>query len=159
MAKIETELKNIKDELMTLKNQLNELKFNIVRIMGTLEKGVGMVSQTEDGGGAVTGSVSVDLGPLEDRIEKLEKKIATRDAVEKVIARLDELVSEKIKSSEQMQERANNLLEKGMELVELNSVMLEVKNLLEERIIGDIGKEAEDETKNEKDTDNKTEAK
>jgi len=36
-----------------------------------------------------------------------------------------------------MQERSSNLLEKGMELVELEATLAEIKSLLEERILGE----------------------
>ncbi|MHA1303479.1 MAG: hypothetical protein ACTSQE_03075 [Candidatus Heimdallarchaeaceae archaeon] len=142
MVKLETEIKNIREEIEELKRSLNQMNFNLIRIMGTLEKGVGVSSQTEDGE-PVVGSVSVDLGPLEDRIEKIEEDMATKSEVEQIIKKVDELVSEKIANAEKMQERAHNLLEKGMELIELQSIMAEIKTLLEERILGDLDVEEE----------------
>ncbi|MHA1259759.1 MAG: hypothetical protein ACTSRO_09010 [Candidatus Heimdallarchaeaceae archaeon] len=40
MGKLEDDVKNLKDEVAELKRLLNQVSFNIVRIMGTLEKGV-----------------------------------------------------------------------------------------------------------------------
>ncbi|UJG40627.1 MAG: hypothetical protein K9W45_12430 [Candidatus Heimdallarchaeum aukensis] len=143
MVKIETEIKNIKADIEELKRTLNQMNFNLVRIMGTIEKGIASVSTTEDGEKVVTSGVSVDLGPIEDKIEKLEKEMVTKKELSKLEARVSEIVSEKIKRAEETQDRAQNLLEKGMELVELQSTLAEIKTLLEERILGDLEEETE----------------
>ncbi len=61
--------------------------------------------------------------------------MVTKEDVEEIAAQLKKLSSDKIAKAEAMQERATNLLEKGMELVELEATLAEVKSLLEERIL------------------------
>ena len=135
MGKIEDDLKTLKDEVEELKRILNQVSFNVVRIMGTLEKGV--VPSSDSDAEGVVGSVSVDLGPIEDRIEKIEEAMGSKQDLANLKEQVENLVSERIKKADEMQERASNLLEKGMELVELEATLAEIKSLLEERILGD----------------------
>ncbi|MFW9853171.1 MAG: hypothetical protein ACFFDS_09520 [Candidatus Thorarchaeota archaeon] len=135
MGKIEDDLKTLKDEVEELKRILNQVSFNVVRIMGTLEKGVVPSSDSDSEG--VVGSVSIDLGPIEDRIERIEQDMSSKQDLADLKGQVENLVSERIKKADEMQERASNLLEKGMELVELEATLAEIKSLLEERILGD----------------------
>ncbi len=140
MGKLEDELKLVKTQVNELKQTLNQVSFNIIRVMGTLDKSV--AAPTKDGGKTdVKGTVAVDLGPLEERIERIEKSLATKEELTALTGKVDLLASEKLKHAESLQVRATNLLEKGMELVELEGLLMEIKTLLEQRIIGDEGKE------------------
>ncbi len=135
MGKLEDDVKNIKEQVEELQKLVNNMSFNVIRIMGTLEKGVAPSVDGESGG--EVGSVSVDLGPLEDKLEQLETSMITKEDLGQIKEQIDNLVSEKIQKAEDMQERASNLLDKGMELVELEATLAEIKSLLEERILGD----------------------
>ncbi|MHA1954185.1 MAG: hypothetical protein ACW96U_09605 [Candidatus Heimdallarchaeaceae archaeon] len=135
MGKLEDDIKSLKDEVDEIKRLVNQVSFNVVRIMGTLDKGVTPTVNGDSEG--VVGSVSVDLGPLEDRIERIEQKMGTKSDLTTLNEKVEELVSERIKKADEMQERASNLLDKGMELVELEATLAEIKSLLEERILGD----------------------
>ena len=140
MPKLEDDVKSLKNEIEEVKRVVNQISFNIVRLMGTLEKTGGTSSASTSSDGSV-GSVSVDLGPLEDKIERIESMMSTKIDLAELKEQVENLVSEKIKNAESMQERANNLLEKGMELVELEATLAEIKSLLEERILGDESEE------------------
>ena len=135
MGKLEDDVKSLKDEVDEIKRLVNQVSFNVVRVMGTLEKGVAPAANGDSEG--VVGSVSVDLGPLEDRIERIEQEMSTKSDLTTLNEKVEELVSERIKKADEMQERASNLLDKGMELVELEATLAEIKSLLEERILGD----------------------
>ena len=135
MGKLEDDVKSLKDEVDEIKRLVNQVSFNVVRVMGTLEKGVAPAVNGDSEG--VVGSVSVDLGPLEDRIERIEQEMSTKSDLTTLNEKVEELVSERIKKADEMQERASNLLDKGMELVELEATLAEIKSLLEERILGD----------------------
>ncbi len=135
MGKLEDDIKSLKDEVAEIKRLVNQVSFNVVRVMGTLEKGV--VPTVNGDSEGVVGSVSVDLGPLEDRIERIEQEMSTKSDLTTLNEKVEELVSERIKKADEMQERASNLLDKGMELVELEATLAEIKSLLEERILGD----------------------
>ncbi len=133
MGKLEEDIKSLKETVEELKKSVNQIAFNVIRLMGTLEKGIKTSGATVSDEGI--SSVSVDLGPIEERIEKLDKSMVTKEDVEEIAAQLKKLSSDKITKAEAMQERASNLLEKGMELVELEATLAEVKSLLEERIL------------------------
>lgn len=135
MGKLEDDVKNIKEQVEELQRITNQISFNVVRIMGTLEKGV--IPSADGDSEGIVGSVSVDLGPLEDKIEQLGQSISTKEDLIQIKDQIDNLVSDRIQKAEDMQERASNLLDKGMELVELEATLAEIKSLLEERILGD----------------------
>lgn len=135
MGKLEDDVKNIKEQVEELQRITNQISFNVVRIMGTLEKGIFPSADGDSEG--IVGSVSVDLGPLEDKIEQLGQSISTKEDLIEIKNQIDNLVSDRILKAEDMQERASNLLDKGMELVELEATLAEIKSLLEERILGD----------------------
>ncbi|MCE7746876.1 MAG: hypothetical protein GPJ51_00650 [Candidatus Heimdallarchaeota archaeon] len=135
MGKLEDDVKNIKEQVDELQRLTNQISFNVVRIMGTLEKGV--IPSADGDSEGIVGSVSVDLGPLEDKIEQLGQSICTKEDLIQIKDQIDNLVSDRIQKAEDMQERASNLLDKGMELVELEATLAEIKSLLEERILGD----------------------
>ncbi|MCE7741776.1 MAG: hypothetical protein GOP50_04905 [Candidatus Heimdallarchaeota archaeon] len=136
MGKLEDDVKTIKEQVEDLQKIVNQVSFNLVRIMGTLEKGVSSSGENGESGGSL-GGVSVDLGPIEDKIEKLEATMSTKDDFAQLKVLVEQLVSDRIKKAEDLQERANNLLEKGMEMIELEATLAEIKSLLEERILGD----------------------
>ena len=140
MPKLEDDVKSLKDEIEEIKRVVNQISFNIVRMMGALEKTGGTSSDGTSSEGSV-GSVSVDLGPLEDKIDRIESMMSTKADLAGLREQVETVASEKIKSAENMQERATNLLEKGMELVELEATLAEIKSLLEERILGDESEE------------------
>jgi len=139
MGKLEDDVKNIKEQVEELQRITNQISFNVVRIMGTLEKGV--IPSADGDSEGIVGSVSVDLGPLEDKIEQLGQSISTKEDLIQIKDQIDNLVSDRIQKAEDMQERASNLLDKGMELVELEATLAEIKSLLEERILGDDAEE------------------
>ncbi len=133
MGKLEEDIKSLKETVEELKKSVNQIAFNVIRLMGTLEKGIKTSGATVSEEGI--SSVSVDLGPIEERIEKIDESMVTKEDVEQITEQLKKLSSDKIAKAEAMQERASNLLEKGMELVELEATLAEVKSLLEERIL------------------------
>ena len=135
MGKLEDDVKNIKEQVDELQRLINQISFNVVRIMGTLEKGV--IPSADGSSEGIVGSVSVDLGPLEDKIEQLGQSMVTKEDLIQIKDQISSLASDKIQKAEDMQERASNLLDKGMELVELEATLAEIKSLLEERILGD----------------------
>jgi len=133
MGKLEEDIKSLKETVEEVKKSVNQIAFNVIRLMGTLEKGIKTSGATVSDEGI--SSVSVDLGPIEERIEKLDESMVNKEDVEQILEQLKKLSSDRIAKAEAMQERASNLLEKGMELVELEATLAEVKSLLEERIL------------------------
>ena len=100
MGKIEDDLKTLKDEVEELKRILNQLSFNVVRIMGTLDKGV--VPSSDPDAEGIVGSVSVDLGPIEDRIEKIEEAIIRNIGIAGVDIAKTQIEGGKLRKFEQL---------------------------------------------------------
>jgi len=76
MAKIDDEISNLKKEVTSIKNDLNQINFNILRILSELSNFSGNASSDSPASGeTVTRGVTaaVDLGPIEEKLEDLTK--------------------------------------------------------------------------------------
>jgi predicted nucleic acid-binding Zn-ribbon protein len=135
MAKIEDDVKAIKEAVETLKNEVNQIKFNVLRIhseIGKIEGGGG--GGSEDGSGQVV-TAAVDLGPIEERLDEMTKKLITRDEIQRLEARVEELASERIREAQETISRVTALFQSGLEMVKLESTLADVKSLLEETVL------------------------
>ncbi len=134
MAKIEDDVKEIKQLLNGLVNEINQIKFNVLRIHSDL----GKIESDGGGGGGSTfdGPVTaaVDLGPVEERLDELTKKLVTREEIERIEKRIEELASERIKEAQETISRVTALFQSGLEMVKLESTLADVKSLLEETV-------------------------
>ena len=140
MAKIDDDIKEIKGTLNNLANEVSQLKFNILRIvsdLGKLEGGVSVGAGEGSGGGTIT--ANVDLGPVEDRLDELTKKLVTREEISKLEARVEELASERIREAQETISRVTALFQSGLEMVKLESTLADVKSLLEEAVFTQSG--------------------
>jgi hypothetical protein len=126
-------VKEIKEAVNTLANEVNQIKFNVLRIhseMSKIEGGGG------GGGGSFDGTVTaaVDLGPVEERLDDLTKKLVTRDEIDRIEKRIEELASERIREAQETISRVTALFQSGLEMVKLESTLADVKSLLEETV-------------------------
>ena len=135
MAKLDEDVKEIKQNLNNLVNEINQIKFNVLRIHSDLSK-------IEGGGGGGGGGSShdgpvtaaVDLGPVEERLDELTKKLVTREEISKIEKRIEELASERIREAQETISRVTALFQSGLEMVKLESTLADVKSLLEETV-------------------------
>ena len=132
MGKEEKMLIEVLEKISTLEDKLTNMEFLFVQSMGT----GGAPAPTSLAGGvpaAATGSVQVDLAPLEKKIVDVEKAIAE---ITGKFAPINELVStlssEKSQKADELITQATTLLEKGLQLTELETTMLELKDRLDE---------------------------
>ena len=140
MAKIDDEVKELKQMIAQMSNDIKQLNFGILRITSDLQK-------MEGGGGgggssAAPGSpitAQVDMGPFEDRLDELTKKLITRAEIEKLEKRVEELASERIKEAQETISRVTALFQSGLEMVKLESTLADVKSLLEEAVFEKSG--------------------
>ncbi|MHA2098110.1 MAG: hypothetical protein ACW99A_05440 [Candidatus Kariarchaeaceae archaeon] len=140
MAKLDDEVREIKSILNNAVNEINQIKFNVLRVvsdMKKLEGGVSIGSGGEGTGGPVT--ANVDLGPIEDRLDELTKKLITREELERLEKRVEELASERIKEAQETISRVTALFQSGLEMVKLESTLADVKSLLEETVFDKSG--------------------
>lgn len=136
MAKIDDDIKEIKSSLANLANEVNQIKFNILRVTSEISKITGGVVPSGEGGAVSSsgdGSV-VDLGPIEDRLDELTKKLVTQDVIQRLEDRVEQLASERIREAQETISRVTALFQSGLEMVKLESTLADVKSLLEETV-------------------------
>lgn len=136
MAKIDDDIKEIKSSLANLANEVNQIKFNILRVTSEISKITGGVVTSGEGAAASSsgdGSV-VDLGPIEDRLDELTKKLVTQDVIQRLEDRVEQLASERIREAQETISRVTALFQSGLEMVKLESTLADVKSLLEETV-------------------------
>ena len=132
MAKLDDEVKTLRSDVEELKRDLKQLNFNLVRLIGKID------NMPTGGGGGGSGSVSVDLGPIERRIDEILGKTLSRADVQELYEKLDQLTSSKVIEAEKTIERTTVLLERGLQLVDMESSLNDLQSLLEETILGDF---------------------
>ncbi len=133
IAKLDDDVKEIKEAVNTLANEVNQIKFNVLRIHSEMSK-------IEGGGGGSSGSfdgtvtAAVDLGPVEERLDEMTKKLVTRDEIDRIEKRIEELASERIREAQETISRVTALFQSGLEMVKLETTLADVKSLLEETV-------------------------
>jgi chromosome segregation ATPase len=134
LAKLDEDVKEIKQNVNNLVNEINQIKFNVLRIHSELSKIEG--GGGGGGGGSFDGPVTaaVDLGPVEERLDELTKKLVTREEISKIEKRIEELASERIREAQETISRVTALFQSGLEMVKLESTLADVKSLLEETV-------------------------
>ncbi len=139
MAKIDDEIANLKKEVVGIKNDLNQINFNVLRILSELSNFSGNVSS--DSGGSSTDNVvrgvtaAVDLGPIEEKLEELTKSLITKEEIELLASKIDGITQERIREAEETIKRVTSFLQTGLEMVKIESSLADVKALLEETIV------------------------
>ncbi|MFV2016770.1 MAG: hypothetical protein ACC656_15165, partial [Candidatus Heimdallarchaeota archaeon] len=71
--------------------------------------------------------------------DELTKKLITREEVERLEKRVEELASERIKEAQETISRVTALFQSGLEMVKLESTLADVKSLLEETVFEKSG--------------------
>jgi len=138
MAKIDDEISNLKKEVAGIKNDLNQINFNILRILSELSNFSGNVSSDSPATGeSVTRGVTaaVDLGPIEEKLEDLTKGLIQKEEIELLASKIDEINQERIREAEETIKRVTSFLQTGLEMVKIESSLADVKALLEETIV------------------------
>ena len=136
MGKEEKMLTELLEKVSALEDKLTNMEFLLVQGMGTGGGAIPSPGPTTITTQAPAGAVKVDLAPIENRITLLEENVK---GVTNQISSLTEITkgikSEKSLKADELITQATTLLEKGLQLTELETTMLEVKDRLEEIII------------------------
>ncbi|MHA2503264.1 MAG: hypothetical protein ACXAE3_10370 [Candidatus Kariarchaeaceae archaeon] len=138
MGKLEDDVSHIKSVVDTLANEINQIKFQVLRIHSEISKFEGGViggsgEGSPEGGAMIT--AAVDLGPVEERLDELTKQLVTREEIDRLEARIEELSSERIREAQETISRVTALFQSGLEMVKLESTLADVKSLLEETVL------------------------
>ncbi len=136
MGKEEKMLTELLEKVSTLEDKLTNMEFLLVQGMGTGGGTIPSPSPTAMTAQVPTGAVKIDLAPIENRITLLEENVK---GITNQISTLTEVTkgiqSEKSQKADELITQATTLLEKGLQLTELETTMLEVKDRLEEIIV------------------------
>lgn len=131
MAKIDQEISAIKKSVASLDDKLGKLQFFLVQIMNKLNEGV-----ESSGGGSVAaataGAITVDITPLEDRLEQLTKVMVSKADLVPIQQELVKIRDERMKEAEETIDNVTVLLEKGLSLTELAASLKEIEAHLQE---------------------------
>lgn len=135
MGKEEKLLTELLEKVSSLEDKLTNMEFLMVQGMGTggpAPKSALITSSSTPR----TGPVEVDLTPLENRISTIEDNISeVMDKLNTLSELTSGIKSEKSQKADELIAQATTLLEKGLQLTELETTMLELKDRLEEIIV------------------------
>ncbi|MFX1533650.1 MAG: hypothetical protein ACFFDI_05390 [Promethearchaeota archaeon] len=122
-----------------LAEQLEDISIAISELTDKIDILMIQVQSGGSGGGVspvgITGSVAADLSPIEKRLDALEENMITRDDFNRLNQQLELLTSGKVEKADNIIANATRLIERGLQLTELETVLLEIKEKLEELII------------------------
>ena len=133
MAKIEQEIKEIKSAIASLDDKIGKLQFFLVQIMNKFDQ-EGGISSGAPAAAAPTGSISVDITPLEERIEQLSKIMVSKADLNPLKEELAKINDERMKEAEETIDNVTVLLEKGLALTELTASLKEIEAHLQELV-------------------------
>ena len=121
--------KEILDKITALEDKIANIEFLVVQMMGG---GGPATPPTATSAPAPTGAVKVDLTPVNAALERIESILPSKVDIQNVQSEFNKLVEGKIKQSEEVMNKATLLLEKGLQMTELETTLLEIKDLLEQ---------------------------
>ncbi|NHJ31599.1 MAG: hypothetical protein FK732_01935 [Asgard group archaeon] len=133
MAKIEQEVKEMKAAISELEGKIDKMQFFLIQIMNKLGEG-GDSAVSVPTTAAAPGAISVDITPLEERLEQLSKTVVSRADLEPINQALNKMRDERVKEAEDSIDNVTALLEKGLALTELTASLKEIEAHLQELI-------------------------
>jgi len=134
LAKIEQEVKEMKTAITELEGKIDKLQFFLVQIMNKVSEEGDQASSESTTSAAPGGSISVDITPLEERLEQLSKTMVSKADLEPITQALNSLHDERVKEAEDTIDNVTVLLEKGLALTELTASLKEIEAHLQELI-------------------------
>ncbi|MFQ5978195.1 MAG: hypothetical protein ACE5OZ_08705 [Candidatus Heimdallarchaeota archaeon] len=125
--------KEILEKLTILEDKVSNIEFLVVQMMGG--GGPAPTPSPSSPAAAPSGSVSVDLTPISQTLERLEAGVASKPDLAALRTDFQQLTSGKIAQAEEVINKVTMLLEKGLQMTELETTLLEIRDRLEELII------------------------
>jgi hypothetical protein len=134
VAKIEQEVKELKTAVAGLNDKIDKLQFYLVQIMNKINEGVPLSEGGATPVSSTPGAVSVDITPLEDRLEQLSREIVSKADLAPLQEELAKISNERLKEAEETVDNVTVLLEKGLALTELAASLKEIEAHLQELV-------------------------
>jgi len=107
LAKIEQEVKEMKTAITELEGKIDKLQFFLVQIMNKVSEEGDQASSESTTSAAPGGSISVDITPLEERLEQLSKTMVSKADLEPITQALNSLHDERVKEAEDTIDNVN----------------------------------------------------
>lgn len=133
MGKLEDDIKELTNLVNNLANEVNQIKFNMLRIHADLKNLENVGGGNVGEGGVIT--AAVDLGPIQERLDDITKMLIGKEDIQRIEAGLDKLASERIKETQETLSRVTALFQSGLEMVKLEDTLSSLKSLLEETVL------------------------
>ena len=128
-------LEELLAKVEALEDKITNMEFLMVQGMGTGGSMPSSLSPTYTSS-IPSGSVEVDLTPLENRISQLEVNISNiMNSIKTLSDLTSKIKTERTQKADELITQATTLLEKGLQLTELETTMLELKDRIEEIIV------------------------
>ncbi len=127
------EIKSLRGDVNDLRDLVMSINHNVVRLLSTIGK---QPISNEGGSTSSGGTATVDLGPIEERLDELQTTLISKAEFDQLVSRVEELNSEKMREAQTTIDRVTSLLEQGLELVRLENTLNDLKSLLEETVLG-----------------------
>ena len=132
LAKIEQEISEMKKAIASLDDKIGKLQFFLIQIMNKIEEGGGSAGTSGPVSVTPGAAVSVDITPLEERLEQLSKEMVSKADLAPIQEELTKLRDERMKEAEESIDNVTVLLEKGLALTELAASLKEIESHLQE---------------------------
>ena len=95
------------------------------------------VSQKGGTGEAIGGNIAIDLGPLVERLDKIEANMITKADLQEINQKIEVFASEDKKQAQEALTRLTGLFEQGLEMIKLENTLDDIKSLLEETVLSE----------------------
>ncbi|MHA1214567.1 MAG: hypothetical protein ACTSR2_11500 [Candidatus Hodarchaeales archaeon] len=132
MGKEEKMLTELLEKVSSLEDKLTNMEFLMVQGMGS-GGSAPTISAMPASSGVQSKAVEVDLAPIEGRLQVLENNITALTSKIDTLAEItNSIKTEKTEKADDLITQATTLLEKGLQLTELETTLLELKDRMEE---------------------------
>ncbi|MFX1285235.1 MAG: hypothetical protein ACFFB5_16400 [Promethearchaeota archaeon] len=135
MGKEEKMLSELLEKVSALEDKLTNMEFLMVQGMGS----GGPAPKTPSFSSTsvpTSGPVEVNLAPIESRISEIEETVTEMmNKLNNLTELTSTLKTEKTQKADELISQATSLLEKGLQLTELETTMLELKDRIQEIVI------------------------
>ncbi|MHA2297135.1 MAG: hypothetical protein ACXAEU_11695 [Candidatus Hodarchaeales archaeon] len=138
MGKIDKQVEEMHSMMKKMQDDIAQLSFNMIQLMqgGAVSSGSSSgSSRRKEVMSAEPATVDIDLKPLEGKLDELMERAANNDALIEIRDEMKRLTGGKVEKAEEMINNVSNLLEKGLQLTELGTVLDEIRDKLEELIV------------------------
>ncbi len=133
MGKLEDDVKEILNTVNNLSNEVNLIKFNLLRLNADIKNIEVSSGVSKDESGVIT--AAVDLGPIQERLDDITKLLIGKEDIQRIEQGLEKLASERIKETQETLSRVTALFQSGLEMVKLEDTLSSLKSLLEETVL------------------------